>query len=310
MENNTTGTFLACPSCGANVHFPNHVISDKCSYCGSTLINKNSSDYQMPDHIVPFELSQESTRNIFQGWIKNLWFAPNELKYFVNSINELKACNVPFWSFSANVQANYSGERGSHYYERHTKIVNDRQVQTKERRTRWHHVSGSVQYSFNHHLELAQTILPNSLVDDLGGWDLSKCKKFDPNNIIGSQSLFANISLDSAWNNFVNYANQKIAIKIKQDIGGDEQRILSKNMDIFNKQCTQIAVPIWIGTYKLNNKTYRVCINGQNGKVDAERPYSWLKIGSLITAIGLSIAGIVIATNPQYLAKIKILLGI
>lgn len=159
-----------------------------------------------------------------------MWFAPNSLKKLVQSTDEIKGCYVPFWCFDSNSKTTYSGQSGEHYYETKTRTVNGKSETYLEQKTRWHNVSGSVNCSFKNELELAQTILPHSLVDDLNNWNLEKSKKFNKDFTLGYQSLFSNIKVDSAWKRFINHANQKIESKIKEDIGGDEQNINSKDV--------------------------------------------------------------------------------
>ncbi len=304
------GVVFHCSSCGADSHFDKHLISEKCSFCGSNLITENPLTFNYPDNIIPFEISKESSKQIFKKWINKLWFAPNALKKLVDSMNELKGCYVPFWCFDSNSHTTYSGERGDHYYETHTRIVNGKSEEYRTRKTEWKSVSGDVRYSFKNQLELAQTILPDSLVDDLHGWNFQKAKKFNKEYTLGYQSLFSNVTVKTAWAKFVSFAHTVIEREIKSDIGGDEQRIHSKEVSLFDSKSIQLSLPIWIGTYKFNQKTYRVCINGENGMIDAERPYSIVKIASLIIVVSIVGLAFLLLSDPQSLNQIKNFLGL
>jgi hypothetical protein len=46
-----------------------------------------------------------------------------------------------------------------------------------------------------------------------------------------------------------------------------------------------MLMPLWISAFLYNRKTFRFIINGQTGQVKGERPYSWIKIVSLILFI-------------------------
>lgn len=78
----------------------------------------------------------------------------------------------------------------------------------------------------------------------------------------------------------------------------------------FDKKSLQVSVPIWIGTYKFKNKIYRVCINWQNGTIDAERPYSIVKISLFTLSVLSFIIAIFLYINPNYLDYLKNLMGI
>jgi len=75
----------------------------------------------------------------------------------------------------------------------------------------------------------------------------------------------------------------KIETSIRTDIGGDEQRIISKEIMWYNEKYGSWILPVWIGSYMFQEKVYQICINGISGVVDGERPYSMTKIFFAIT---------------------------
>ena len=80
---------------------------------------------------------------------------------------------------------------------------------------------------------------------------------------------------------------------IRRDIGGDEQRISSKDVFYGNISFKHLLLPIWVSAFRFKNKVFRFLVNARTGEVQGERPWSWLKItGAVIAGIAL-IAGIV-----------------
>jgi hypothetical protein len=60
-----------------------------------------------------------------------------------------------------------------------------------------------------------------------------------------------------------------------------------------------VLLPVWLAAYKYRGKTYRFVVNGRNGKVQGERPYSAIKI-AIAVVFGLIVAaavGYVVAVN-------------
>ena len=55
-----------------------------------------------------------------------------------------------------------------------------------------------------------------------------------------------------------------------------------QNLNVMNQfgqeKFKHILLPIWIASYRYNDKVFRFLINGQNGQVQGEAPYSWVKI--------------------------------
>ena len=80
--------------------------------------------------------------------------------------------------------------------------------------------------------------------------------------------------------------------RVRRDIGGDEQRIHSVSTQHDNVTFKHILLPVWISTYRYNNKPYRFLINGRTGEVQGERPWSWAKILLLVLGIAAAVAAV------------------
>jgi hypothetical protein len=72
---------------------------------------------------------------------------------------------------------------------------------------------------------------------------------------------------------------------VRQDIGGDEQRVLSVNTLFSRIFFLHLLLPVWIGAYQFQGKVYHIVVNARTGDVEGERPYSPWKIGLLVAAI-------------------------
>ncbi len=275
-----------CDSCGADSAL-NGNISKNCSYCGSPVVNKKTIGVHRPDSIIPFAVKRELAQKNIQKWLSSLWFAPNALKNFAkaNNINDIKGCYIPFWRFDTQTKTYYEGERGDYYYVQKTEIVNGKSVSTRERKTKWKNVSGNLNNSFNDVLDLAQKSIPEHLVDDLEPWHYQKTIKFEEKYLLGFETLLINKKLGISWDVVKNKLNSHVQNLVRKDIGGDEQKIHHIEITHSNEKYDQISLPLWIAAYQFNNRIFRVCVNGQTGKIDGERPYSVIKIILFILAI-------------------------
>ena len=79
---------------------------------------------------------------------------------------------------------------------------------------------------------------------------------------------------------------------IRFDIGGDEQRIDSMNARYSDITFKHVLLPVWLASYRWNNKPFRVVVNGRTGQVSGERPYSAWKIAFAVLIGVIVIAGI------------------
>jgi len=84
---------------------------------------------------------------------------------------------------------------------------------------------------------------------------------------------------------------REIDNRVHRDIAGDEQRILSLNSRYEGVTFKHILLPVWISSYRYNQKVYRFLVNGQTGEVQGERPYSVFKI---ITAVLAALLAVVV----------------
>ncbi len=51
-----------------------------------------------------------------------------------------------------------------------------------------------------------------------------------------------------------------------------------------------VLLPLWLLAYRYSEKTYRVVVNASTGKVQGERPYSWVKITLTVLTVAAVVA--------------------
>ena len=60
--------------------------------------------------------------------------------------------------------------------------------------------------------------------------------------------------------------------------------------DISDVTFKHILLPVWMAAYKFRGESYRFVVNGQTGRVQGERPWSFWKIAFAVL-LGLCVAG-------------------
>ena len=73
-----------------------------------------------------------------------------------------------------------------------------------------------------------------------------------------------------------------ITSDIRQDIGGDEQRIHQVSTAYSAITFKHLLLPVWISAYRFQDRVYQVVVNARTGEVQGERPYSPLKIAAFV----------------------------
>ncbi len=297
---------IKCHSCGGQTIFENHVVGDSCPFCGTSLIVENATACEIisPSALLPFMITKDDAFKKYRGWIGGLWFAPNKLKKLARVDNRLIGLYIPYWTYDCQTVSVYTGMRGDNYTEYVNRYVKDengntRMVRQPVVKVRWHPVSGRVPIFFDDVLIVASTTLPKEQLDALAPFDLQELVKFAEQYLSGFKTESYQIDLPSGFKEAKIKIDTTIVRAVRQDIGGDHQRIQSLHTDYDDITFKHILLPIWISSYEYNRKIYRFLINGRTGSVQGERPYSKIKIAFAVILVLLLILLIVFISQEQ-----------
>lgn len=304
---------IKCSKCSATFTITPYSVSTNCPYCHTPAITEFTQPIK-PESILPFSISQKEAQEKFRKWIGSLWFAPKELKDFVDGHQKLLGYYLPYWTYDAKTITRYRGQRGDIYYVtvKRRVMINGREqiVNQREPRIHWTPVQGVVYNDFDDITIEASKTVSHTILDGLAPWNTHKLVPFNEKYLSGFESEEYTIGLDNGFE----YAKMKMDITIHQsirrDIGGDQQQIDSKQTQYKDVTYKSTLFPIWTAKFKWKGKTYNYAINGQTGKVVGERPYSWLKITLFVIMVASILAGIFwfLQEHPQYVENIRMFL--
>ena len=255
-------------------------------------------DWILPGAVLPFQLDHDKSHQMFQKWVKKLWFAPNKLKKAALDPQHTKGLYLPYWTFDAQLFATYTGQRGDYYYVSvpYTTTVNGKTV-TKtrtERRTRWSPASGSVNGFVDDTLIKASKQKSGVIPSKIARWNLKSLQPFETGFLAGFVTEKYTIPLKDGHLQSKEEARRIADRWARRDIGGDTQRVHSIDMTLSEETFKHILLPVYISAYRFKGKRYNFFVNGQTGAVSGQRPYSFWKIFFLVVGILAIIALIVI----------------
>lgn len=289
------GREIQCKTCGARAITAG--AATRCAFCDSTLVvelTTNDAAF-LPEAVLPFVVDRKAAEEDWKKWITSRWFAPGDLASRAKR-DGLDGCYRPYWTYDSDTWTSYTGERGEYYYTRETYKDSEGKTQTREvRHTRWYNCSGTVTVDFDDVLVPATTSLPRSLVEKLEPWNLTQLKPFDPRYLAGYLAERYSLDIEPGFEIAKERMEPRILSDIRSDIGGDEQRIHFHRTSYRNTTFKHILLPLWISSYRYNEKVYRTIVNAQSGDVAGERPYSWIKIALFTLFIAALIAAGVFA---------------
>jgi DNA-directed RNA polymerase subunit RPC12/RpoP len=285
---------ITCPKCGSGFTLDPLAVSTNCPYCGTPTITEFVNEIH-PESILPFRIRQKEARTIFARWIGSLWLAPNELKHLVDTEQALEGYYIPYWTYDAQTTTDYSGQRGDIYYVTVQKrmMVNGREqiVSVQEPRIRWTPVSGRVSRFFDDVIIRASKSPSRQILDALEPWDTTELVPFDPRYLSGFESEEYAVGLDNGFEMARVKIDRVIRDDIRRDIGGDEQQIDRMQTRYGAVTYKNTLFPVWMTHFTYKGREYYYAINGQNGKIVGERPYSYTKIALIVLSVIAILAG-------------------
>lgn len=279
---------IKCEQCGATTTLSGNIASSRCPFCGSPLVNSNvkTRNCYEAEYILPFSFDKKNCKSAYKKWLSGKWFAPSRLKKEAADPASFQGVYLPFWGYDANTETFYRGQRG----ETRTRTVRRNGRVETESYTVWYDMSGYVYLDFNNLLVSASDTIPDSILDNIRDWNLKACVPYNKNFVSGFTSEIYQHDFKECYPKAQRRMDGMIDNKIRCDIGGSMQRILSKDTDYQNVAFKYCLLPVWISSFKYDNKLYRFVINGYSGEVVGEYPKSKWKIAFVIFCIVAAIS--------------------
>jgi predicted RNA-binding Zn-ribbon protein involved in translation (DUF1610 family) len=294
-----TAVEVACPGCRARITFEPSDMAGKCPFCGTSIVAKpdKAKPVAKPDGVVPCKVTQKEAIASIRKWLGKNWFVPNSLQKMAQT-EGVQGVYLPFWTYDAQTQNDYSGARGEHYYE--TEVVSSRnengeqETETREVcRTHWYPVSGSFECFFDDVLIPATKQIPEKRLKKLMDWDLNDVLAYSPSYLAGFKAQRYQVPLEAGWGLAVSKMEALLQNETRGEIGGDVQQIDTVQTAYSDVTFKHILLPVWLSAYRFNNKQYQVMVNAQTGNVLGDRPYSKAKIAAAVLGgIGLIFGGL------------------
>ncbi len=279
-----------CSLCGATSTVEPHVTATQCPFCGASQLEVQPTDQDVirPESLLPFGIEEKAARQGFSGWVKSLWFRPNDLKRLAR-LDGLKGVYIPAWTFDMKSKTDWDAEAGFYYY---VDVPTGDGKTRRERRTRWEWRRGKVRLDFDDWLVNASGGLSEDLFDGLLPYNTSELVPYDTRYLAGFTAERYQRDLHDAWDVGSSGMVSKIHAAVVDDIPGDTYRKLSTDIQTWDETFKHCLLPVWISAYQYKGKTYHYVVNGVTGKRDGTAPYSWVKITLAVLGVAAVVAGL------------------
>ena len=280
-------TSVQCGSCAALVEPSPSQEAFPCPYCGSSIVARELSQRLIkPQALLPFRIDKDEAQARFRGWIDKLWFAPNSLRKVAHTDGRLQGLYAPYWTYDSNAFTRYSGQRGDNYTVTRTRRRDGKMVTERYQAVeiRWRPAHGTVTRAFDDMLVVGSHSLPRDLAEQLEPWDLENLVEYADEYLSGFTAERYQVDVRAGWTRSQERMEEVIRGDVRRDIGGDHQRINTLNTEHSLITFKHVLLPLWICSYRYQERVYRFLVNARTGEVQGQRPWSRAKIALAVLA--------------------------
>ena len=286
---------VKCQSCQAiSVFDPEHV-GQRCNFCGSTALvpYEEIKEAFRPESLLPMKVSENQVRDSLRRWYGSRWFAPNALKRGALT-DTVKGIYIPYWTFDAQVHADWTAESGYYYYESETYRDSDGEEKTRQvQKVRWEFSSGQADHFFDDELVPASRGVQPAMLRQIEPFPTKELTPYNSGFLSGWTVERYQIDLVAAAKEARDDMDAQMERLCSEQVPGDTQRNLQVQTDYSGQTFKHILVPIWLLTYNFGPRNFQVVINGYTGTIAGKYPKSWIKITLAILA-GLAVLGLIL----------------
>ena len=273
---------VTCKSCGAVSVYDALTVANECPYCGSNqVMEANDVKTIAPGGVVLFKVTSKQAGERFTQWIKHKWFAPKAAKISAKA-ESFKGIYLPYWTFDADTYTEYTAEYGV-----------DRTVGSGDKKrtvTDWHRTSGThtefiddqlVAGTGDQNVQMLRTVEP---------FDTKDNKAYKPEYLAGFLAERYSVGLKDAWEKAKEFIRSRLRSAIESEVRSnhhaDHVRSYNGNTSFSNITYKYLLLPVWLSSFRYNDKTYQFIVNGQSGKVGGNYPISpWRVALAVLIAI-------------------------
>ena len=256
-----------CSTCGAELVADQYTSATFCSFCGNpTLMQDRLQGSFQPSTIIPFKIDKNKAVDIYKSWCKKGPLTPGELSK-QSTIEKISGIYVPFWLY------NYSAGTSMH--------ANAEKVRTTRK--------GDTEYTYTDHFQVYRDVsaiferipadasekMPDDAMDKLEPYNYADMTQFAMPYLSGYLSERYNYTADQMQERATDRANKYITELARSTITGySNVTVLSNNIRMNPKGSEYALLPVWMLNYRFKNKNFQFMLNGQTGKIVADRPIS------------------------------------
>lgn len=241
------------------------------------------------DAVVPFRVSQRVALERVRTHLESRRWALKAVRQLRVHPRGLRGVLVPHWVYTGVIRSSYRARVGLHWYR--TERYRDAEGKTRARQVReteWQRLRGTAIRQVEDHLESASVGLPAEEARALGDFDLGWKQSYDPRLLSGFEAELPSVASQAAERSALDALREAEARRIQaQLLPGDVNRVDSIDSELELGRRRMLLLPVWIASYRVDDRVLRLLVHGQTGAVVGRVPLSRQAIALLILGLAL-----------------------
>lgn len=254
-----------CNSCGAELIADDTTSATFCIYCKSPAVIKSRfSGRFKPKSVIPFRLTKEQAKELYQKWIKKHIFAPKEFKNR-EEVEKVTGIYAPFWLFNCRADGFISGEA--------TKVTSWRRGNYRYTQTKYY---GVVRRGHSHYKSIpvdASKKLDDKYMHLIEPFNYNDMTDFSMKYMSGFMAEKYDVEATDAAAILSDRVKDYLSESLRSTVNGYSScNIKNKKVNISETEQAYSMLPIYLLINKYKDKSHIFLVNGQTGKVVGDTP--------------------------------------
>lgn len=268
-ETGETADFVTfkCSSCGAEILTDENTSATFCSFCGRpNMVQNRLTGALAPKHLIPFKINKQSAVEKYREWAKKGLFTPSLFSSNA-TIEKITGMYVPFWMYDYNARMNLTADC--------TKVRHSRKGDYEYTYTDHYIVTRDVEAEYDKLPTDASEKMPDDVMDKVEPYNYNEITDFEMPYLSGYYSEKYNYTAEQLSPRAEKRIRQYILDTTRSTISGYATVNITRQNSMLSKlKAEYMLMPVWILNLRYNDKDFLFAMNGQTGKIVADRPLS------------------------------------
>lgn len=274
-----------CQGCGAEILTDENTAATFCSFCGRpSLMEDRLQGVLLPSGVIPFKIQKRQAEELYKAWAKKGILTPSILRSH-STIEKIRGIYVPFWLYDYHAEVDMGAKctkvrretRGDYVYTHTDHFMVERNLATD-------------------FLKLpadASKEMPDDVMDKLEPFMYQDLTRFEMPYLSGYYAEKYNFDSQQMAPRIEKRVREYINNAARETIVGySSVNVIRSNVKMRRKAADYVLLPVWMLTYTFQGKTHMFAMNGQTGRIVADRPISKKKSIAWFSGIFAALTGI------------------